>query len=204
LGSALNLIIDDVPALEAILNSYSENFHTEYNAMMRAKLGLITEQTDDEGLFQFLERTLQLTETDMTIFYRNLANFNSATKLTKSISDLDFIKDAFYLPEELTEDNLQAWLNWLGLYQKRLQEENSVDATRKESMNAVNPKYVLRNYMAQLAIDAADNGDYSIIRELHELLKKPYDNQPENEKWFAKRPDWARNKVGCSMLSCSS
>ena len=71
-------------------------------------------------------------------------------------------------------------------------------------MNTVNPKYVLRNYMAQLAIDAASAGDYGLIDELFQLLKKPYDAQPNNEKWFAKRPEWARNKVGCSMLSCSS
>ena len=71
-------------------------------------------------------------------------------------------------------------------------------------MNLVNPKYVLRNYMAQLAIEAADKGDYTVISELFNLLKKPYEEQAEFEKWFAKRPDWARHKVGCSMLSCSS
>ena len=65
-------------------------------------------------------------------------------------------------------------------------------------------KYVLRNYMAQLAIDKAETGDASLIDELYQMFKRPYDEQPENEKWFAKRPDWARNKVGCSMLSCSS
>jgi uncharacterized protein YdiU (UPF0061 family) len=58
--------------------------------------------------------------------------------------------------------------------------------------------------MAQLAIDAANQDDFSLIHELHELLKNPYDEQPEYEKWFAKRPEWARTKVGCSMLSCSS
>ena len=58
--------------------------------------------------------------------------------------------------------------------------------------------------MAQVAIDAADEGDYSIVDELFQLLKKPYDEQEKSEKWFAKRPDWAKNKVGCSMLSCSS
>ena len=71
-------------------------------------------------------------------------------------------------------------------------------------MNAVNPKYVFRNYMAQLAIEAAEKEDYSLIQELYILLKNPYSEQPENEKWFSKRPEWARNKVGCSMLSCSS
>ena len=71
-------------------------------------------------------------------------------------------------------------------------------------MNAVNPKYVLRNYMAQLAIDDADEGNYELIDELFRMLKMPYDEQPEYQKWFVKRPDWARHKVGCSMLSCSS
>ena len=71
-------------------------------------------------------------------------------------------------------------------------------------MNAVNPKYVLRNYMSQMAIDAADEGDYALIDELFQLLKNPYSEQPEKEKWFAKRPEWARDKVGCSRLSCSS
>ena len=71
-------------------------------------------------------------------------------------------------------------------------------------MNKVNPKYVLRNYMAQLAIDKAETNDSSLIEELIQILKKPYEEQLEFEHWFAKRPEWARHKVGCSMLSCSS
>jgi uncharacterized protein YdiU (UPF0061 family) len=95
-------------------------------------------------------------------------------------------------------------MNWMERYFQKLNDESLSDADRKAKMNLVNPKYVLRNYMAQLAIEAAEKEDYFLIEELHELLKHPYDEQPENEKWFAKRPDWARNKVGCSMLSCSS
>ena len=71
-------------------------------------------------------------------------------------------------------------------------------------MDAVNPKYVLRSYMSQMAIDEADKGNYTLIDELFQLLKTPYAEQLENEKWSEKRPEWARNKVGCSMLSCSS
>ena len=96
------------------------------------------------------------------------------------------------------------WKEWFKNYSERLQDESSTDIERKLAMNAVNPKYVLRNYMAQLAIDASETGDYKLIDELFQLLKNPYDEQLENEKWFAKRPEWARNKVGCSMLSCSS
>ena len=72
-------------------------------------------------------------------------------------------------------------------------------------MRETNPKYVLRNWMAQLAIDAAEKGDFNVADELYDLLKLPYDEQPEyEEKWFQKRPEWAKNRVGCSMLSCSS
>jgi uncharacterized protein YdiU (UPF0061 family) len=82
--------------------------------------------------------------------------------------------------------------------------ESLSDTDRKAAMNQVNPKYVLRNYMSQLAIEAAEKGEYSLIEELHLLLKNPYEDQNEYHKWFAKRPDWAREKIGSSMLSCSS
>ena len=145
-----------------------------------------------------LEENLHLVETDMTIFFRNLSNFSNADNYFSKI------KDAFYNLENLSDNVKKQWNSWFKKYEKRLQAEKLLQAERKEKMDAKNPKYVLRNYMAQLAIDAADKGDYSLIDELFNLLKKPYDEQPQNEKWFAKRPEWARNKVGCSMLSCSS
>ncbi len=92
----------------------------------------------------------------------------------------------------------------LANYSQKLLAENSEGTEKAEMISRVNPKYVLRTYMAQLAIDAADAGDHSLVDELFNLLLKPYDEQPESEKWFAKRPDWAKTKVGCSMLSCSS
>jgi len=93
---------------------------------------------------------------------------------------------------------------WLQRYVRRLIQDCRSDAERSSSMNAVNPLYVLRNYLAQQAIDLAEKGDYTEIGRLLELLKSPYDIQPGLSAYALKRPEWARHKAGCSMLSCSS
>lgn len=200
LANALFPLIDDAKALESILDQYKVDFDMKSLAMMRLKLGLETEDALDASLIQDLEDTLLLTETDMTIFFRKLSDFN----IEKASEGLEVVHDAFYIKTELTEEIEQKWIAWFQRYADRLGQEQTNLKERKVKMNTVNPKYVLRNYMAQLAIDDADKGDYKLIDTLFEILKKPYDEQPEHEKWFAKRPDWARHKIGCSMLSCSS
>jgi len=171
---------------------------------MRQKLGLQTEQETDDALVGQLVASLQLTEVDMTIFFRNLANLSRETSVDAGTAFLAPVLEAFYEPEALTGETLAAWQTWFKAYLERLSHETATADERRVGMHSVNPKYVLRNYMAQLAIDKADAGDYALIDELHQILKQPYAEQPDAQQWFAKRPEWARNRVGCSMLSCSS
>lgn len=204
LANTLVPLVEETAPLEAILNQYKVDYAQQYIEMMTSKLGLTLSSENDAFFIEQLEALLQLTETDMTLFFRSLADFKKDTEIDETGTFLSFIQHAFYDFEEIEGEILDTWVTWFKVYKKRLKAEDTSDEARKAQMNAVNPKYVLRNYMAQLAIDAADNGDYSIVAALYELLKQPYAEQPEHEKWFAKRPEWARHKVGCSMLSCSS
>ncbi|MEP3838085.1 MAG: protein adenylyltransferase SelO [Algibacter sp.] len=200
LANAIYPLIEEANPLEAILNQYKTDFELKLLSMMRAKLGLHNEDENDQKFILELKDILHQTETDMTIFFRNLSNF----KKENPQEGLQVVKDAFYKPEEIVGDLESRWTNWFKSYAKRLGTESGGDEDRRKKMNTVNPKYVLRNYMAQLAIDDADKGDYKLIDQLFNMLKKPYNEQPEYQQWFAKRPEWARHKVGCSMLSCSS
>lgn len=200
LANSLFPLIEDKEGLEQVLADFGTSFESKYLTMMRSKIGLFTENETDQNLIQELENNLHLTETDMTIFFRNLSHFQKENPEL----GLEAVQDAFYSSIELLPKVSEAWKKWFESYSQRLQLEQESDIERAEKMNAINPKYVLRNYMAQLAIDAADKEDYSVISELFELLKNPYSEQKDQEKWFTRRPEWARNKVGCSMLSCSS
>ncbi|SDB65602.1 Uncharacterized conserved protein YdiU, UPF0061 family [Flavobacteriaceae bacterium MAR_2010_188] len=199
LANALFPLIEEVEPLQKILNGFNSEFEKRSLEMMRSKLGLMETLDSDKVLINKLEENLQLAETDMTIFFRKLSDFS-----VESSDGLGIIKESFYNAEALTDNFKSKWNEWFADYEGRLSLEKSSTQARKQLMDSVNPKYVLRNYMAQLAIDQAEKGNYDLLDELYLLLKRPYDEQPENQKWFSKRPEWARNKVGCSMLSCSS
>jgi uncharacterized protein YdiU (UPF0061 family) len=200
LANALYPLVEEGEPFEMILNQYQTDFEIKSLQMMRSKLGLEIEDEKDAELMADLEECLLLWEIDMTIFFRLLSSY----KKRKPNSGIDVVNDAFYESETIKASVLEQWKGWFVSYDQRLQLEELTDQERQIKMNLVNPKYVLRNYMAQLAIDEANKGDYKLIDELYQLLKEPYSEQSENENWFAKRPDWARHKVGCSMLSCSS
>jgi len=194
LANALYPLTENTDPLEASLQKFQTSYREQWLAMMAAKLGFKAYQKGDEDLFERLESLLARVETDMTIFYRCLAN---------ETPTLDSLKSAYYQTEHPVEFTL-AMQDWLNDYNKRVSEDKRPATQRISAMNRVNPKYVFRNYLAQQAIDKADDGDYSMVNELLDLFRRPYDEQPEREHYSEKRPDWAKTKVGCSMLSCSS
>jgi serine/tyrosine/threonine adenylyltransferase len=203
LANALYPLVGEVEPLQEALAAYGETFEAEARKMTAQKLGLIQRPGRDEELVTELREVLQLIETDMTIFYRRLADVPSCEDATDDAL-LAPIQDAYYKPDAMEEDARQRTLAWLRHYTARVRYDQTPDDVRKTGMNAANPKYVLRNYLAQLAIDKAEKGDGSKVDELLEVLRRPFDEQPESEVFAEKRPEWARHRPGCSMLSCSS
>ena len=196
LGNALYPLIEDAAPLEEILENYQASYLPKHVRMMSDKLGLKNDA--DADFIGELEKLMYQTEMDLTLFFRNLSKFDE-----KSPNEFWTLLQASSYGETL-EKFKPNWTEFLNNYAQKTIAENREKSERISAMNSVNPKYVLRNYMAQIAIDAADTGDYRVVDELFKLLLKPYDEQPESEKWFALRPDWAKTKAGCSMLSCSS
>jgi uncharacterized protein YdiU (UPF0061 family) len=204
LAEGLLPLVGDARPLEEALLAFPNTFEREQAAMMKRKLGLLTwREEDDAALEKELHTVLQLVETDMTIFFRKLAELpQHEPDLTSWIHEQ--LVDSYYRAEDLQGPHRDALVRWLQRYQQRLRQQDLSDAERRTQMNQVNPRYVLRNYLAQLAIDRAAQGDGSMIYELLDVLRHPYEEQPQHAEYAKKRPEWARHRPGCSMLSCSS
>jgi uncharacterized protein YdiU (UPF0061 family) len=205
LANALYPLIDDAEPLREILNDYGPMYLEKWQTMRTQKLGLSNyiEETDHE-LNKELQAVLSLTETDMTIFYRKLADVNTEDSTLSDDALFAPLIEAYYTPDSISKQDKQQIVAWLRQYQQRVRHDGISDEERKLNMNRVNPKYVFRNYIAQLAIDKAELDDFTMVNQLVELYRNPYEEQPDMEQFAEKRPDWARNRPGCSMLSCSS
>lgn len=203
----------DTKYLQDILNNFPMEYEKRYLIMMNQKLGLSSVNAD---FITELQGILSDAEVDMTLFFRRLAEFPvSFFTNTKSVQKgstkgaqakqqtLSFFKLCFY-ESELSDDYQQRFHAWLTQYANYVRKENLDEDKRRESMNTVNPCFVLRNYLSQQAIDLLNEGDDSMLKELQQALRTPYVNNKRFEKFMQKRPEWARNKAGCSMLSCSS
>ena len=207
LGQALTPLVD-ATELQQVLDQYPSDFEGKYNEMMCRKLGLdsFDAKTDPE-LFDALFALLQLTETDMTLYFRQLAQIDIKSESSRaevSPDRLSPLMTAYYDSANLNKQVLAKTCEWLSCYQQRLQTNKMSNPQRLQLMNTNNPKFVLRNYLAQMAIDKAEQEDYSVLHELMEVMRNPYAEQNDKEHYAEKRPEWARNRAGCSMLSCSS
>ncbi len=205
LGEALAPLIDAPEDLQQGLEVYRSTFAVTYGAMLRDKLGLDGLDTDGEDpLLAEMFALLEAEETDMTLFFRGLADVPGDGGAAAAGSPLDAIREAFYDDAVLGGRHGERVLAWLGTYALRIRHEGQPPAARRLRMQQANPRYVLRNYLAQEAIDAAADGDPSRIARLLHVLSRPYEDQPGHDDLARRRPDWARNRAGCSMLSCSS
>jgi uncharacterized protein YdiU (UPF0061 family) len=174
-------------ALKAVLETYQPLYEQAYLTRMRAKLGLADERAGDDDLIRDFLELLQESHADYTMVFRELSGFSSAAGATN---------------EKLREHvlNRDRFDDWAVRYRDRLRSEQSLDAERSVRMNRVNPKYVLRNYLAQVAIEKAQHKDFSEIERLYTLLQHPYSDQPGMEAYAAPPPNWGKHLA----VSCSS
>jgi uncharacterized protein YdiU (UPF0061 family) len=198
LAEALYPLVDDMDAIKDAVGTYEQAWVVESERMISDKMGLLSFQGEaDHQLWLDLTELLQRAETDMTIFFRGLANVNAVAE-----DPIALIADAFYAdPPDSTR---AAWRVWMVRYLARVGQDDRPAADRKAAMDRVNPWFVLRNYLAAEAIEKAEAGDLSRVHELLDVSRNPYVEHPDHPHFGEKRPEWARSKPGCSMLSCSS
>ncbi len=202
LADAVLPAFSDESAIEAGLALFRSVYAAEYDSMNRAKFGLVGRHDDDDALLRDGFALLYDASLDYTRFFRALGDLPDA--LPDDATATSLVGDIFY-DDAKREQQDTALRSWLTRWHARVSVHQHDDVhARRARMHAVNPRDVLRNYLAQLAIDAAEVGDPSLVHTLLEVMRRPYDEQPEHVQFAARRPEWARSKVGCSMLSCSS
>ena len=197
LAHALALLFEDPAPLREGLQRFTDTLVDADRDNIARKFGLESCGDTDVALMQELHVLLAGNEVDMTLFFRALADVDPQAPSMLPLAD------AFYDPGK-REASAAAFDDWVGRYAVRARAGDSSPEQRRARMDAANPRYVLRNYLAQQAIDRAETGDFAGIGELLDVMRHPYDDQPGREAFAAKRPDWARQRAGCSMLSCSS
>lgn len=198
LASGIMPLFEEQDELEEALKTYEEVFWKHYYVMMANKLGLDEVKQEDRSLVAQLEKVLATVKPDMTIFYQLLTHLPQEINEKEKI--LDHFADSFYeLPKEREES---LFTNLILQYKERLK-NNSISAEESMGkMQKANPRFILRNYLLHQAIEELEKGENTLFENLRVALKDPY--SADYDEFFKKRPEWATQKAGCSMLSCSS
>lgn len=197
LAEALGTLLPSTQGLADGIATYDQTYFRALTSSLADKFGFERWQEGDGELINQIFETMTRAEIDQTLFFTHLAQIDLQQPQVSTL------QNAFYTQKGWQDFNqdIQAWL--MNYCQRLAQSQQSL-AQHQQRMAAANPIYVLRNYLAQEAIDLATTGDNSRLQELLEVLRQPYTLQPGKEHFAQKRPDWARQKAGCSMLSCSS
>lgn len=203
LANALVVATGRTESLQSSLENFAARYGTGFDEMMARRLGWGMPRTDDDSLVSSMFTLLQRSEIDMVLFFRNLADVPIDPE-TSSDTLLDPLSDAWYRPADIAGEFRDLMVAWLRSHGERSRRADLDPESRRNQMDAMNPRYVLRNWLAQEAIDAAEAGDTGPLHRLWDVLRSPYDDQPGAEHYGQRRPEWARHRVGCSMLSCSS
>ena len=184
LAQALTPFIS-VEALKEALGLYLPFYQARYLDLMRRRLGLTTAEDDDQKLVERLLKLMQNSGVDYTLFFRRLGDESAALAVAR-------LRDDFV--------DMAGFDAWAEQYKERVARDgNCSEEQRRERMHAVNPLYILRNYLAQNAITAAESGDYSEVRRLHEVLSKPFEEQAGMEQYAQRPPDWGKHlEISCS------
>lgn len=197
LAQALSGLFESVEPLQAGLDRYVAAYAAAERATIAGKLGLAELRDGDAELMQAFQDWMRLAQVDMTLAFRALAELDPQAPSAQPF-------EPAYYDAAAAERGAASLHDWLARYAARLATDPQSSAQRRQLLDANNPRYVLRNYLAQQAIERAETGDTDGITELLEVMRRPYEDQPGREAYAARRPDWARDRPGCSMLSCSS
>jgi uncharacterized protein YdiU (UPF0061 family) len=203
LADALLPLVHRPEVLEPGLDAFGETFESEWRRQALQKIGLeAAENRGEDDLMARLLGILMLTEVDTTLFFRALMTLDPARLPATGLPPE--LEGCFYTPQILPTAFVSRLRDWLSAYSARLRDEGVGDETRQDRMAAANPWIIPRNYVLQEAINAATDGDLSLLQQLLIAIRNPYTAQPEHARFAAKRPEWARQAPGCSALSCSS
>lgn len=198
LASAIAPLFQDTKELVSALETFEDVFYKKYFSIMGNKLGFDLLKNEDTDLLARIEEMLSSIQPDMTIFYQLLTDLPFTIESEQEI--LAHFQDAFY--KDLSKEESKLFYTVIQAYKERINKNQCTREDSLERMRKANPRFILRNYLLHQAIEELEKGQNDLFLKLQKAMKDPYSKN--FDEFFVKRPNWATQKAGCSMLSCSS